>query len=39
MKGRYAVEGGIVRGWNLQCRNMDVLWVVGGESVRVLIPN
>lgn len=36
MKGSYAVKCSFIRGWNLQSRNMDVLWVIGGETVRVL---
>lgn len=35
MQGSYAVKGGIVCGWNLQSRNMDVLRVIGGEAVRM----
>ena len=36
MKARYTVEGGIVRGWNLQSGNMDVLWITGRETVRMV---
>lgn len=36
MKASYTVEGTIVRGWDLQGRNMDILWVIGCETVRVI---
>lgn len=36
VEARYAFEGGIIRGWDLQSRNMDVLWVVRRKTVRVL---
>jgi hypothetical protein len=35
MKGRYAIQGSIVRGWNLHSRNMDVLRIIGEEAVRM----
>ena len=36
MKTCYAFEGGIVRGWDQQRGNMDMLWAIGCKAVRMV---
>jgi hypothetical protein len=36
MKTRYRFAGSIVRGWDLQSGNVDVLWAIGFKAVRMV---
>lgn len=36
MKTRYGFASGIVRGWDLQSGNMDMLWVIGCKAIRMV---